>query len=323
MTSLQLMYSKRVSDEIPAEPIVLPTVNRNRPGRKRKKLIPHCPESIGLLYQDSPDGALLPRIVIPRILKTDIRRCYTDMYANVYNSCDWVLAQGFVTRFFRPDNVVIQELFGSFPSKLRGRYELHGVPVVAQYWYERMHDWPDVRFNIKEHAIKISTDYSGVISLKFSLSGTQFLPAAEPVVNPTSNKYDPKHDRYIMVFGEETASEEVREQIESICLAPIMGADEMANCTLDQLIEVYEKLDKEDEERDQVLWRERVHYPPPPPAVPLPPPTPPTSQVSLVALLPEPSPCIQSVYVSFDGLIHLHFDTDSLIYLMEFYLYGQ
>lgn len=31
---------------------------------------------------------------------------------------------------------------GSFPSKLRGRYELHGVPVVAQYWYERMHDWP-------------------------------------------------------------------------------------------------------------------------------------------------------------------------------------
>ncbi|RYY84485.1 hypothetical protein EON63_09140 [archaeon] len=44
----------------------------------------------------------------------------------------------------------------------------------------------DVRFNIKEHAIKISTDYSGVISLKFSLSGTQFLPAAEPVVNPTS-----------------------------------------------------------------------------------------------------------------------------------------
>ncbi|RYY84484.1 hypothetical protein EON63_09135 [archaeon] len=52
------------------------------------------------------------------------------------------------------------------------------------------------------------------------------------------HKYDEKHDRYIMVFGEETASEEVREQIESVCLAPIMPSEEMANCTLDQLIQV-------------------------------------------------------------------------------------
>lgn len=183
-----------------------------------------------------------------------------------------------------------------------------------------MHDWPDVSIHIKETEIKISTDHSGVASIKFTLSGTQFLPAAEPVVNPTKIKID-ACGRSVMIFGEEAVSEEMQRQIESV-LTPSFKPEELSDVHFD--------INHPSLHDDDCDWHDCVYYEPRKthPLNTLQSPvtshtagTPPCGS-QWIELAPIPSAQLSSIFCCFDGLLHLHFDADSLIYFAEFYLYG-
>lgn len=65
-----------------------------------------------ILYEDRNDGKLIPRLVVPKVVKNDIRLQYAQMFANVYNACDYNWITAFLQRHFRPDYVIAQELIG-------------------------------------------------------------------------------------------------------------------------------------------------------------------------------------------------------------------
>lgn len=73
---------------------------------------------------------------------------------------------------------------GNFPNMVKGRVEVRGRNLAGKYWYERMHDSPDVVFAIRKVDIKMNEDESdGVITCYFGLTGTHMLPAMEPELN--------------------------------------------------------------------------------------------------------------------------------------------
>jgi hypothetical protein len=55
---------------------------------------------------------MVPHIIIPKILKTDIRRQHARMFANVYNSCDKALVSKYLEEFFRNDFTFQQRFAG-------------------------------------------------------------------------------------------------------------------------------------------------------------------------------------------------------------------
>jgi hypothetical protein len=88
------------------------------------------------------------------------------------------------------------------PNGMKGRYEIFGLETNAKYWYERMTDFPDVTFTIKDVQIKINSDEDGVILCMFDLMGTQIIPS-EPV--PEVNAIaviDENSIKPVYIFGE-------------------------------------------------------------------------------------------------------------------------
>jgi len=64
------------------------------------------------MYQDRSDDLLVPRMVIPRVVKNDIRRFFPRMVANVYNYNDPDLMASFMQTYYTPDFALVQQLFG-------------------------------------------------------------------------------------------------------------------------------------------------------------------------------------------------------------------
>ncbi len=65
-----------------------------------------------ILYQDRTDDLLIPRMIIPRVVKNDIRKYFPRMLANVYNANDFQFMANFMQTYYTPDFTLIQQLFG-------------------------------------------------------------------------------------------------------------------------------------------------------------------------------------------------------------------
>eukprot|EP01039_Chlorochromonas_danica_P011206 gene11206-12498_t len=64
----------------------------------------------GVYFNRRRNGRLVKHVVLPKILKHDIRRDYAAMFRNVYNSCDQKLMNQYLFQFCRPDSI-FQEKF--------------------------------------------------------------------------------------------------------------------------------------------------------------------------------------------------------------------
>ena len=76
--------------------------------RKRRR-----PKSSWIMYQDRDNLALLPRLVIPRVIRNDIRRFYPHMLANVYNTQQYDYMWNFMERYFRQDYRLCEQTLGN------------------------------------------------------------------------------------------------------------------------------------------------------------------------------------------------------------------
>lgn len=154
-----------------------------------------------ILYQDRTDDLLIPRMVIPRVVKNDIRKYFPRMLANVYNSNDYLFMLSFMQTYYTPDFTLIQQLFGKPPFAWNcihysepfhignidqlpmGKYEFHGLEQCACYWRERVESMPDGIFQLIHSDIQILSDDIGVYRIDFRLSGTQLVVKEEVKVN--------------------------------------------------------------------------------------------------------------------------------------------
>lgn len=113
--------------------------------------------------------------IIPRIVKSDIRRQYGHMFANVYNSCDYNFMMDFFTKFVRMD--------GDFSIKRHDKSrELietkRNIEACSRYWYDRMTDAPDVIFNILDSKFTLRSNGTSMVASSFHLCGTKSLYVA-------------------------------------------------------------------------------------------------------------------------------------------------
>lgn len=119
--------------------------------------------------KDANGNWLVPTIPLPRILKSDIRRSYGIMFANVYNSVDYGLMTNYIQHFICDDYIYRFSKLG-VTKMLKGSKELLG-----QFWFERMMDAPDVKFDFFSDQIKVRSNGTAVLTGNFKISGTKVI----------------------------------------------------------------------------------------------------------------------------------------------------
>jgi hypothetical protein len=67
----------------------------------------------GVYFDKRSDGKLLPRIILPKIFKSDVRRDYAQMFLNVNNSMDKKMMQDYLNHYYRNDLVYYKRPHGT------------------------------------------------------------------------------------------------------------------------------------------------------------------------------------------------------------------
>lgn len=113
---------------------------------------------------------------LPRIWKSDIRRQYATMFANVYNTCDYDYMKKYIETFYRPDmTLVLTKGLPEINAPVLDKQECSGFDNCGAVWFERMNDAPDLAFNLQQTQMKLRTDGTAVVSASFEITGTKIL----------------------------------------------------------------------------------------------------------------------------------------------------
>lgn len=130
----------------------------------------------GVYFEETEDGRHIPHVILPRIMKTDVRRTYAQMFANVYNSCDNIFMTDYLRTFYRTDFTFHQHFSDELLSRNKTNCELSDLQRVGAFWYEKMTSSPDLRFDLGQAQVRARSDGTGMVQFQFCLDGTFMVP---------------------------------------------------------------------------------------------------------------------------------------------------
>ena len=142
----------------------------------------NCNE-IGIIKSDQPclepEPQLLIRAsrkrkVIPRVLRSDIRRHYPNMLINTLNSCNLDTIQGFFGTFMRNDSMftIDQRIYANMGAP--NRMQFQGPIQVAHYLLGLIVMTPDAAVHMRSHKIITSNKWKGTkVVLQLEYEGTK------------------------------------------------------------------------------------------------------------------------------------------------------
>jgi hypothetical protein len=110
----------------------------------------------------------------PKIIRKDIRRLYVDMFANVANASEMLLAEGFYKEFTTPNMEYsqTQDAFITVDNK-PVTFELAGQSIFLQYWFNHILLVPDMTWRFTNtRIITQSPSKLSRVEFNFELCGT-------------------------------------------------------------------------------------------------------------------------------------------------------
>jgi hypothetical protein len=128
-----------------------------------------------------------PLLSFPKILKKDIRRRYAEMFAIMANTVDMNLSEMFFKEFSRPKMEFLQSS-GEYDVPVNhtkyGDFQLGGLDMFLQFWYNQMHLAPDICWRIFDPKIvSVANSNESRVEFDFELKLTVLvdLPYSETI----------------------------------------------------------------------------------------------------------------------------------------------
>lgn len=123
--------------------------------------------------------------LIPKIFRTDSRRSYASMFANVYNARDFDFMMNYMNTFAADKFLYIFKQ--TVPNQPNLHVQLEGIIPTGKIWFARMYDSPDMVFNIVTTKLRARADETSVIEINFIITGTKVVnikvPPDQPLVH--------------------------------------------------------------------------------------------------------------------------------------------
>ena len=269
------------------------------------------------------------RMVLPRIVKRDVRRSYAAMFTNVYNACDFDFMTSFLDTFCRRQcSYVMRKIpltqLGTPEDRHVALHLQHGkigIPLVhltdletiGQLWFHSMNESPDMLFSLGDTQFKLRTDGTGSVTFRYTVQGNKVLtvqPNQPPpkVVCPVSGEPELAHstameygqihtkplpvdnEAYIASVTSGSTEKELSERIEK-------------DLQLDDTKDSGELLRLIDERMCEAGSQKKQ-----------------CGDIFAKTVIPTESPNIVLVPYSYDGSISLYFDPEAMIYAIDYHI---
>lgn len=133
----------------------------------------------GVYFNQRRNGRIVPHIILPKILKNDIRRSYGTMFTNVMNSSDTGLLRHFLSTYCQINSVFVKEC-SSEPAETKeathcDKIEVSGASAIWDFWSSGLMTIPDLVFNTDGTSLKLRSDGTGLLEFKFNFAGTSLV----------------------------------------------------------------------------------------------------------------------------------------------------
>eukprot|EP01039_Chlorochromonas_danica_P008240 gene8240-9087_t len=128
----------------------------------------------GIYFNRRKNGRLIKHVVLPKILKNDIRRDYATIFHNVFNSGNESLMKQSMMQYCRPDSMFRKQNSAEHVKKGKPNYAVLGMSNIMDYWSHSVGKTPDMAFDVVGVAnLRARSDGTAVISFQYQLSGTR------------------------------------------------------------------------------------------------------------------------------------------------------
>jgi hypothetical protein len=166
-------------------------------------------------------------VPVIRVLKTDVRRSYADMFGNVWNSVDLPLLFGFLETYCKV-NFLQESYMPRGNTDVSSTRNMQGVVSVAKFWYTTMLLSPDLTIKVGETNVIYSPEDKSLnrVEAKFRIRGTRIYDTPDnlycslrtiPLTQEEKELYNPNNKRSI---NEETSRlsviDNIRNSAESV-----------------------------------------------------------------------------------------------------------
>lgn len=152
-------------------------INTKRPKKRSRFEKNALGHDGGIYYNRQRNGRVIPHIVLPRILKNDIRRQYPTIFRNAMNNCDPVGLYNMFKMLYRPDCI----FYNTVPTELTAKtgkesFTYNSTAVFADRFGGFMKFVPDFTMDIGPCTICVRSDGSSMLQFQYRMKGTTFAP---------------------------------------------------------------------------------------------------------------------------------------------------
>lgn len=146
--------------------------------KSKKRPRPQEKNSLGALggvyYNYRANGRLITHVIVPRILKSDIRRSYPTMFRNAFNNAQSGVLRSFLNTFCLPDSIFSFRKSAAIQSPSKSM-DLQGASVIADFWAAMNEVTPDLVFHMDNTRLKVRSDGTGEVMFQFTFKGTKLV----------------------------------------------------------------------------------------------------------------------------------------------------
>eukprot|EP00981_Chlorochromonas_danica_P002216 scaffold437_cov168-Ochromonas_danica.AAC.33 len=165
----------------------------------------------GIYFNRRKNGRLIKHVVLPKILKNDIRRDYATIFHNVFNSGNESLMKQSMMQYCRPDSMFRKQNSAEHVKKGKPNYAVLGMSNIMDYWSHSVGKTPDMAFDVVGVAnLRARSDGTAVISFQYQLSGTRLESSSDESCGSKDEQSllnDSKATDYSRKFGSLTRNE--------------------------------------------------------------------------------------------------------------------
>jgi len=195
-------------------------------------------------------------VVIPRLLMSDIRRSYANMFINTLNASDFPLFFEFLSKYSAKDITFYQEPPG---CTTHSYFEFNGLRLIGQYFYNRMQAIPDSVHSLPSYCKVVSfPDTTSKIVACMEFVGTRIFDVGFDFILPHKDSVQPSENDMLIV--NRTTSKCIGTIDGSICdrlqCVPMLGAPVQLKCTL--VMTMHLNTEKEIQKLELVLPKRRI-----------------------------------------------------------------
>eukprot|EP01039_Chlorochromonas_danica_P002894 gene2894-3159_t len=176
----------------------------------------------GVHFNKRSNGRIVPLIVVPKILKNDLRRQYPTIFRNLLNASDPLYLRAGLEKFYRHDCLFTHHVPTDISSSSgKQSMSFHGTASFADSYAGNTRSQPDFILEIGACTIRVRSNGTAELNFIYRMTCTARRPVLEHVSSPCTESTDEDSLVFQIISTEVPSNNEIGENELAVLKASI------------------------------------------------------------------------------------------------------